>query len=112
MGEDGKMGLAENGAALPAEGACSTSEGHAISPGTSRRPERAAPTVVRFAIFGSASVTMYLLFFGFADKLLPFLTSGTTVGAVAVIVLALAFCVVHGSCANYLLELSGLRELK
>lgn len=68
--------------------------------------------LARFLVFAVASALMYGVFFSSTDQLFPLLTAGTTTGAVLVIVLALAFSFIYGSCANYLLELLGFRELK
>lgn len=78
--------------------------------GARRKVARA--TVVGFVVFALASAGMYGIFFSSLDQLLPVLTAGTLAGAGAVVVLALAFSLVYGSFANYLLELLGIRELK
>jgi hypothetical protein len=73
------------------------------------RPSRA---VVGLIMFGAASVTLYGIFFAFIDDLSALLTSGSIGGAVLVIGLALTFSLIHGSFANALLEVLGIRALK
>jgi len=68
--------------------------------------------LARFLGFAIASALMYGVFFSSTDRLFPLLTAGTTISAVSVIALALTFSFIYGCCANYLLELLGLHELK
>ena len=76
------------------------------------RPKVARSTVVRFVVFGVASILIYALFFGSVDQLFPVLTAGNMIGAGVVVALALCFSLIYGTFANYLLEVLGLRELK
>ncbi len=93
---------------LPTQGDVKRAE---ASP-TSTRFKCTKPVLVRFLVFAVASALMYGIFFSFTDQLFPLLTAGTAAGAALVISLALAFSLMYGTCANYLLELLGLRELK
>ena len=93
---------------LPAQGDVKRAEGSS----TGSRFKCARPLLVRFLVFAIASGLMYGIFFSSTDQLFPLLTAGTSAGAALVISLALAFSFIYGTCANYLLELLGLRELK
>lgn len=112
------MGALDRGEDLPSDAALqdeplpgSGREWRIPSAGTSGR-KTARRAAIRFALFATASAAMYLTFFGSIDQLFPLLTAGSLVGAAAVIGLALVFCLIHGACANYLLELLGIRELR
>jgi len=68
--------------------------------------------IIRRALFwGAISVTMYLLVFLNQDAVTHHFTKGG-VFALVVVITALAFSLIHGSFANYLLDLSGIRPLQ
>jgi heme O synthase-like polyprenyltransferase len=77
-----------------------------------RPVSRSSGSVVRLIVFGAASATLYGIFFTFVDDISSLLTSGSVVGAAAVIGLALTTSLIHGSFAGALLDVVGFRALK
>ena len=67
---------------------------------------------VKLVATGTLTVILYSAFFASIDSLSDLFTSGTVYGAVAVIVTASVFSVVHGAFARYLLEAVGFRAMK
>ena len=68
--------------------------------------------IIKRALFwGAISVGMYLLVFLNQDAVTHQFTKGG-VFALVVVLTALAFSLIHGSFANYLLDLSGIRPLQ
>jgi hypothetical protein len=73
---------------------------------------RSKGRLLRRALFwGAVSVGMYLLVFLNQDAVTQHFTKGG-IFALVVVLTALAFSLIHGSFANYLLDLSGIRPLQ
>jgi hypothetical protein len=64
--------------------------------------------VARAILFGAVSASAYLLVFLNEDTVTKYFTRGG-VYAVAVIATAIAFSLIHGTFASYVLELLGIR---
>lgn len=69
------------------------------------------PTIAKLGVFTGLTVGFYTAFFLFIGPLVELFTSGTLLGAIAVVATAMLFSFVHGAFANYLLEALGLRML-
>ncbi len=67
--------------------------------------------LVRAVLFGVVSASAYLLVFLNEDTVTKYFTRGG-VYAIAVITTAIAFSLIQGTFANYLLELFGIRPSK
>jgi hypothetical protein len=80
-----------------------------LVPPPAPRRWRALPGLV---VFGAASAAILGTFFFFVDDITSLLTSGSVGGAAAVVGLALIFSVIHGSFANSLLDLLGMRAAR
>ena len=67
--------------------------------------------IKRVLFWGAVSGGMYALVFLNQDAVTQHFTRGG-VFALVVVITALAFSLIHGSFANYLLDLSGIRPLQ
>jgi len=67
-----------------------------------------ARLVKRALLWGAVSVTVYLLVFLNQDAVTNYFTRGG-VFALVVVITALAFSLIHGSFASYILELLGIQ---
>jgi peptidoglycan/LPS O-acetylase OafA/YrhL len=67
-----------------------------------------AGTLRRAVFWGAISVAMYVAVFLNQDAVTRYFTKEGAV-AIAVVVTALAFSLIHGSFANYVIDLSGIR---
>lgn len=67
--------------------------------------------IKKLVIWGVISLTMYLLVFLNQDTVTEYFTKGGAY-AIVVVITALAFALIHGSFANYLLEVIGLQPSK
>jgi len=65
-------------------------------------------TLLRAVLFGAASISLYLLVFLNQDTITEYFSKGGFY-AIVVVVTALVFSLVHGTFANYVLELIGIR---
>jgi len=65
-------------------------------------------SLTRAVLFGAFSLSAYLLIFLNADTVTDYFTRGG-VYTIAVIGTAVAFSLIHGTFANYVLELLGIR---
>lgn len=82
-------------------------------PGTRRRKGRtSAPAIAWLGLLTALTLGLYAGFFLFLDPLTGLYTSGTIVGAVAVVATAMVFSLVHGTFAGVLLVVLGLRALE
>jgi len=80
---------------------------HTEAPG----PKGKGKIIKRALFWGAISVSMYVLVFLNQDAVTQHFTKGGAF-ALVVVLTALAFSLIHGSFANYLLDLSGIRPLQ
>jgi len=65
-------------------------------------------TLIRAVLFGGASISLYLLVFLNQDTITEYFSKGGFY-AIVVVLTALGFSLIHGTFANYVLELIGIR---
>ncbi len=79
--------------------------------GTGPNRRSKGKTIRRVLFWGAVSAGMYVLVFLNQGAVTDHFTRGG-VFALVVVVTALAFSLIHGSFANYLLDLSGIQPLQ
>ena len=66
----------------------------------------------RLGLFTVLTLILYGSFFRFIDRISELFTSGTMLGGIGVVAIALVFSFVHGSFASHLLDAVGLKALE
>lgn len=68
-------------------------------------------SIIKAVLWGIVSAILYLVLFSNQQQVTDYFTRGGTF-AIAVLVTALLFSIVHGTFANYLIESLGIKAVK